>query len=118
MKDKLKEVIHKIKNIEISTAIIHIFYNMYLFRKVYFGYGIVAINEKQEKELMKIYEPIILNKLRLSKKFLRKILYAQKSALGIGIMKLSIIIVIMSLRLYLEHKRLSTKVGRMISANR
>ena len=59
---------------------------------------------------MKIYKSIILRKLRLSEKFLQRILYARKLALGVGLMKLSIIIAIMALKLYLGYKRLETNI--------
>jgi len=67
---------------------------------------------------MKIYELVILKKLRLSEKFPRSILCAWKLALGIGIIKLSTIIAIIVFKLYLEHKRLQMKVSKIITVNK
>ena len=46
MKVKMKQAIHKIKNIDIKVAIAYTFYNIYLCRKVYFRYRIVLITDK------------------------------------------------------------------------
>jgi len=64
MKEKIKEVIGKLKTIEVKSATAYIFYNMYLSKKVYFRYGIITLTDKQEQELIKIYEPTILKKIR------------------------------------------------------
>ena len=84
---------------------------MYLIKKVYFGYGIIKIIPKQEEILMRISEPVILVKLELNKKFPRIILYTRKIALGIEIMKLSTIIVLLVIKLYLEHKRADDRIA-------
>ena len=62
MKEKLKEAVYKLKNIEVSIQTAYIFYNIYLCKKVYFRCRIMILNDKQEKELMKIYELVILLK--------------------------------------------------------
>ena len=69
MKEKLKEAIHELKDIEVVIPIAYIFHNVYLCKKVYFGCRIIILTEKQEKELTRIHELIILWKLRLSEKF-------------------------------------------------
>ena len=46
MKEKIKEVIGKLKTIEVKSATAYIFYNMYLSKKVYFGCGIVSLIDK------------------------------------------------------------------------
>jgi len=54
---------------------------------------------------MRIYELTILQKLRLSKKFPRRILYIKKSALDIRIMKPLTIVDTLALKLYIGYKR-------------
>ena len=63
---------------------------------------------------MRIYKPVILNKLSLSKKFSRQVLYARKSVLGVGLMKLFTIIMIIALKLYISYKKLQTSVVKII----
>ena len=72
---------------------------------MYFGYGIVELNKKQERELQRIYEEPLLIKLGLSRKFPRDILYSRKSTLGIRIMKPFIIIDTLKAKLYLGNIR-------------
>jgi len=90
---------------------------MYLTKKVYFGCGIITLMPSQEKILMQISESILLQKIGLSKKFLRKMLHARKSVLG-GLLKLSTILAILSLKLYLEHVRAEDRFSRMILINK
>ena len=54
---------------------------------------------------MKISELVLLKKLELSEKFPREILYARKSALGVGLLKPSTIITILTLKIYTYKKR-------------
>jgi len=41
----MKEATYKLKNIEIYISTEYVFYNMYLCKKVYFGCGIILLNE-------------------------------------------------------------------------
>jgi len=59
----------------------------------------------------------ILNKLGLSKKFLRDILYARKSALGIGLLKPTTIIAILAAKLYVGHMRKNNRISNIIQIN-
>jgi len=93
------------------------YYNMYLIKKVYYGGGIFALNDRQEKILKNIYEAVILNKMGLSVKFLRKVLYARKSALGVGLMAPWTIMSVLALKLYLSHQRGDTRVSKLITIN-
>jgi len=53
----------------------YVYYNAYLIKAVYFGYGIIQLSPEQEKILKAIYEEPILRKLGYSTKFPRNILY-------------------------------------------
>ena len=90
----------------ITILVAYTFYNIYLLIKVYFGCSVMNIIKVPEQILMKVCKIIILKKLRFSKKFPRKVLYGCKTALGIGLIKLSMIIVALALKLYNGHKRL------------
>jgi hypothetical protein len=105
MRKKMHESIVKIMNMDVNSYQASIFFNIYLIKTVYFGCGIVVLNEKQERELKRIYEEPILNKLGFSKKFPRDVLYARKSALGIGLMEPNTIIAMLKLKLYIGSKR-------------
>ena len=113
----MMESVAKIKRIEIYPSTVYIFFSMYLCRKVFFSCRIINMNNTQEKELMRIYEPIILKKIGLGEKFPRLCLYSRRSALGIGLLKPTTILAILALKLYVGHKRLNTKISRMITIN-
>ena len=104
MIEKMMELVVKIKKIDIYPSIAYIFFNMYLCRKVYFGYSIVDMNDKQEKELIRIYKPMILKKIGFGEKFLRSCLYLRRTALGIRLIKPRTIMAILVLKLYIRYK--------------
>ena len=66
---------------------------------------------------MEIYEPVTLKKLGLGEKFPRKSLHSRRTALVVGLMKPNTKLAISALKLYLGHKRLDTKDGRIIKMN-
>ena len=68
--------------------------------------------------MQKIYEPIILRKLKLSKIFLRKVLYIRNSILGIGLLVLRTITNVLSLKLHIGHQRARSRVAKMIQINK
>ena len=103
MKDKIMEAMSKLKNNSITISNTYIFYNMYQIKTVYFGYGIFRLLPQQEQILMKIRKTVLLVKLGLSEKFPRRIIYTKISALGVGLLKLSTIVLFLALHLrYLE----------------
>ena len=117
MKEKLCRAMSKLRSTLLSVRNTCVFVNMYLITQVYFGTGVIAINKNQEEILKKISEPAILRKLGLSEKFPRRILYTKKSQLGVGILQLLTIIAILSLKLYLGHKRSDNNIRKQISIN-
>jgi len=117
MVNKMKDAIGSLKNTNIAVLTASMYYNMYLIKKVYYGGGIFTLNDRQEKILKTIYESVILNKLGLSVKFPRKVLYARKSALGVGLMAPRTIMSVLALKLYLSHQRGETRISRLININ-
>ena len=99
----MKEVIHKLASIEIIALTVHLFCNIYLIKKVYFGSRVMTLDLNQEKISQKIYEPVILRKLKLSERFLRKVLCVRNSALGIYLLTLRTIIDVLLLKLNIGH---------------
>ena len=99
----MRKATAKLKNTIIKLQITYIFFNVYLIKIVYFGCGIVEINDRQEKYLQSIYEITIFNKLRLSKKFLRQILYARRDMIGIGLICPKTVINILATKLYIGY---------------
>ena len=61
--------------------------------------------------MKKIYELVILKKLRLSENFPQRILYARKMALRVRLIALRIIMDILALRLYVGNERANNRVG-------
>ena len=104
LEDKLRKSIAKLINMNIHSLLTYVFYNAYLLKSVYFRRGIMFITEKQEQKFHLIYKATVLKKLGLSSKFPWQVLYARKSALGIGIMKLTSFIETLGLKLYIRYK--------------
>ena len=117
MVNKMKDAIGSLKNTTMAVSTASMYYNMYLIKKVYYGCGILKLNDSQVKILKTIYEPVILNKLGLSVKFPRKVLYARKSALGVGLMAPHTIMSVLALKLYLSHQRGETRISKLININ-
>ena len=117
MINRIKEAIRRLKNTVIAVSTASMYYNMYLIKKVYYGGGILTINKKQEAILRSIYESVLLHKMGLSKKFPRKVLYARKSALGVGLMAPRTIMNVLALKLYVGHMRGELRVSKMIKIN-
>ena len=65
---------------------------------------------------MKISEPTLLKKLRLSEKFPRVLLCSRKYALGVGLMKPSTLIVVLVLQSHFGHKRKDDMTAKMMQA--
>ena len=99
MVEKMKEVIYKLRKVEIAALIAYLYYNAYLIKKVHFGSGVMALTEKQEIVLKQIYEPVLLRKMNLSEKFPRSVLYSRKKELGIELLALKTIIGVLALKL-------------------
>ena len=118
MKKKMYRSISKLRSIPLSIANAYSYFNIYLIKHVYFRYEVLQLNQKQEGELMKISEATMIRKIGLSNQFPQKSLYTKKSQLGVGILKPSAIIAILSLKLYLEHRRNNDKVSNQICMNK
>jgi len=99
----MRSTILKLSNTNIYPLLTYVFYNKYFIKTVYFGYRIISINTQQEIELRKIFEEIILKKLDLRSTFPRWVLYTRKSAIRIIIMKPSIIINMLALKVYIGY---------------
>jgi len=81
----------------------------YILTSIFFGCTIVELIEKQIKELKKIYETLIIKKFRLNKNFLKSLLYARKSFLGLGLITRQTAIDMLALKAYFGNKRVKTK---------
>ena len=114
MREKILEAIYKLRNAMIAVHNAYMYYNMYLINKVYFGCEVMSISTQQEDELKKIYEPVLLRKLRLSEKFPRRILYSRKLVLGVRLLAPRIIVDALALKLYIGHKRANKRIGKII----
>ena len=100
----MRIAIAKLNNTNTIPQLIYVFYNAYMIKSIYFGCGILKLTPTQEAILIWIYELTLLQKLGLSIKFSRSVLYIRKSVVGIGIIKPSTIIDILALKLYIGHK--------------
>ena len=104
IKEKMSKAVFKLNNITMVVSTTSMYYNIYFIKKVYFGCRVISINSKQEEILKKIYELVILQKLRLSANFPRLVLYSRKSALRVGLIAPRTIINGSAMKLYLEYQ--------------
>ena len=111
MKEKIREAIFKLKNTKIMVT------TAYLYYKSIFGCRIIHLSQQQEYVLKKIYELVILRKLRLSENFQRAMLYSRKTALEIGLLTPATIINILAMKLYLRHMRANYQISKVIQIN-
>ena len=72
-------------------------------KSMYFRCEIVELNPKQEEILKNIYKEIIADKIGIGKKFPRRILYIRKTAIRVELIKLSIVVRIQALKLYIGY---------------
>ena len=107
----------KLKNANIVVPTAHMYYKMYLIKKVYFGCGIVHLSKQQEKVSKQIYKLVLLRKLGLSENFPRSELHSRKTTLGIGLLAPRTIVDVLALKLYFGHKRMNDKVTKLIQIN-
>ena len=66
---KIQWSITKIMNIDINSYQTLIYFNIYMIKSVFFGYGVIELYSREEKELRRIYEEPMLMKLGLGRKF-------------------------------------------------
>ena len=79
------------------------YFNIYMIRTVFFGYGIIDLSVSQDKKIKIIYKLPIVKKLQLGEKFLRAILYSFRSVLEVGLVQPKTYITIASLKNYIEN---------------
>ena len=66
--------------------------------------------------MKKIYEILLLTKLKLGEIFLRRVLYARRIAMGVGLIQPCTAIVMVTLWLYFSNIRMESNVGNIILA--
>ena len=116
MKEKTIESVKKLMNAELKPWQVHIYFNMYMVKSVFFGCGVMSLICEECEELKKIYEVPMLKKLHLAEKFPRKIMHVEKSVLGLGLMSLKTTLAIQNMKLCVGNTRAKTNVCDMIEA--
>ena len=116
LRRKVVDAMSKVMNTHLTYQQTTMYYNLYMLTNMYYGCGIIKLNEKEEIELRWLYEPTILKKLGFSVNFPRKIMYVSKEMLGLGLLLPSTMIAIQGLKLYLGNKRCASNASRMINA--
>ena len=116
MREKLINSVKKLMLTKITLQQAYIYFNMYMFKSIFFGIGMIKINKRQIKEIKRIYERPILTKLQLSKTFLKVLLYSRKAFLGVKLIVPEIVITIAILKLYLGYRRIKRNTMTIIKA--
>ena len=117
MRRKANESVTKLMTTDINTNQAYLYFNIYFISSIYFGFGIIELNQKQEVELKWIYEAPILRKIGLSSKFPKELIYARRSTLGVGLIAPNTALATATLKLYIENKRMGSKVNEIIQIN-
>ena len=107
----MRIVIFKLKNTIILIQLICLFFNICLTKSLYFSCGIIELSKEQDSILRNIYEKIILEKLGLSKKFLRKVLYIRKNTLRNELVTLITMVETLVLKLCIGQKRAKIRIS-------
>ena len=104
-------------NTELQTWQVHVYFNTCLVKSVFFGYGIIELNDRELQEMERIHEKPILRKLHLSEKFLQRIMHVDKRSLELDLMRPKTIFTMLKLKQYFGNMRLSINASEMIRAN-
>ena len=69
--------------IEFTSHLVHAYFNIYILKSLFFGYGVVRLSAMEEMELKKTCKIPMLNKLGLSSKLPREVMwYMQATVLS------------------------------------
>ena len=118
MVNKMRVVMVKLLKINIIAPLTYIYFNTYLLKSVYFGCRIVQLDNEQEYILQNIYEIPFLWNLQLSEKIPKEVLCIRQSALEIRLIKLSMAVDVLALKLYLGNKRVKNRIVRLLLTNK
>ena len=116
MREKLIDSVKKLMMTKITPNQAYVYFNMYMLKSMFFSTGMIKINERQIKEIKQIYEGPMINKLQLSTKFSKALLYSRKAFFGVGLIAPETIIAIAILKLYLGYRRIKRNVITIIKA--
>ena len=105
MKQKLHMLIAKLISTNANSCQAVVSYHVFILRLVFFRYDAINLNHKEEKELIKQREELLLIKLGLGSKHPRKALHDRKGALRISLIKPTTIAAMMKLKLDARNKR-------------
>ena len=61
----MRKAVAKLNNMILHSNLTYLYFNVYLLKSVFFRCGIINLNEKQEKELQRMYEEMIVIKFGL-----------------------------------------------------
>ena len=107
LSDEIKNdrVNKKLNYTGINPYLMHMHFNAYLMKKVFFGCGIIELKDQQDRVLRKMHETTIANKLRLGNNFLRAALCSRKNAIGIGMIKMKTVMTMLVCKLHMGNVR-------------
>ena len=117
MRRKLVESVKKLMNTELTSCQVHVYFNIYMLKIIFFGCGVVILSEMEEDEMKRIHENTTLNKLWLSVKFPREAIYMRKTALGLGLLEPNTVVSILILKQYFGHMRIVSDASNVIKTN-
>ena len=102
---------------EISAHPSHAYFNTCMLSNLFFGCGIVELQERKIKELKKTHELPMLRKLGLGKYFPRKLLHMKNPALGVGLIEPSEVIDLLAIKFYAGNKRMKCTFDKVIGVH-
>ena len=114
MKEKMVEIIGKLMSTSVKHYQVHMFYHTYMVIKVCFECAVMELTDKQEDELREIYEIPILKKLGLSITYPRALLYVEREAMGLGLLRPNTILAQLSIKMFVGHGRIKSATHNSI----
>ena len=112
------EAIEKLKGTELYLYLSYLYFNAYLLKSIFFGCSIIKLTSIQRTKLYKLYEKIIVKKLRLEETFLRYVLYTRQNVVEIGLIKPETAIAMLKVKLYIRNIRSNTRITNLIKVNK
>lgn len=117
MRRKLIESIKKLMRTELTSHQVHVYFNIYMLKSVFFGCGVVSLIKREENEMKRTCETPMLKKLGLSTKLPREVMYVRKTALGLGLIEPCTVLSILTLKQYFGHMRMGSDTSNITKAN-
>lgn len=111
----MTDAVKKLTAYTIHPSEVRLFFYAYLIKSVFFGAGVIELSDSQCLELRWIYEGPVLQKMGLSEKFPRSLMYVDVRSMGLGFLTPTTIMHQLKLKLFVGYTRLRSDTYNLIA---